>query len=369
MEAVLDDAALEEAVVAIAGRRARAAAGEGLRRHAAAVRRARSSPRPPRPAPEVACDFWAQFEQFERLEELRQFRPALYRRCRAGCRLRVRRTRVPRSRIRPRSRPHDHQPVGAGGASRRRDRRQRAARARHAARGGPRVGALRADHRRRPARTTSGRSRDPARAARRRHDLSLRAAVADDRGVRAARRRAGAAVSQHHAGGVLRAVRRRRCSAWRRSAAQELATLVGRVDLALGDSEFNRQELEALGFAPTGVLPIAVDTARITDAPRRPGAREDSRRRPDQHPVRRPDRAEQADRGSHPAGRALQALRRQLLPVHLRRPLRRRAALLRADPGADRRVPDAARPLLVHRPGARRGPRAPTTAGPTSTSR
>jgi L-malate glycosyltransferase len=50
----------------------------------------------------------------------------------------------------------------------------------------------------------------------------------------------------------------------------ELRTLVGRVDLALGDSEFNRQELEELGFAPTGVLPIAVNTARITGAPRRP---------------------------------------------------------------------------------------------------
>jgi glycosyltransferase involved in cell wall biosynthesis len=34
---------------------------------------------PPRPAPEVVWDFWAQFDQFERLEELRQFRPALYR--------------------------------------------------------------------------------------------------------------------------------------------------------------------------------------------------------------------------------------------------------------------------------------------------
>ena len=43
-------------------------------------------------------------------------------------------------------------------------------------------------------------------------------------------------------------------------ARQELATLVGRVDLALGVSEYNRQELEALGFAPTGVLPLAVDT-------------------------------------------------------------------------------------------------------------
>ena len=51
---------------------------------------------------------------------------------------------------------------------------------------------------------------------------------------------------------------------------RELATLAGRVDLALGDSEFNRQELEALGFSPTGVMPIAVDTARITNAPPRP---------------------------------------------------------------------------------------------------
>ncbi|HVL66661.1 MAG TPA: glycosyltransferase family 4 protein [Vicinamibacterales bacterium] len=51
---------------------------------------------------------------------------------------------------------------------------------------------------------------------------------------------------------------------------RELKTLAGRVDLALGDSDFNRQELEELGFAPTGVMPIAVDTARITGAPRRP---------------------------------------------------------------------------------------------------
>ena len=50
----------------------------------------------------------------------------------------------------------------------------------------------------------------------------------------------------------------------------ELRTLVGRVDLALGDSEFNRQELERLGFAPTGVLPIAVNIERLANAPRRP---------------------------------------------------------------------------------------------------
>jgi L-malate glycosyltransferase len=51
---------------------------------------------------------------------------------------------------------------------------------------------------------------------------------------------------------------------------RELATLAGRVDLALGDSEFNRQELESLGFERTGVMPIAVNTARITNAPPRP---------------------------------------------------------------------------------------------------
>jgi len=51
---------------------------------------------------------------------------------------------------------------------------------------------------------------------------------------------------------------------------RELATLAGHVDLALGDSEYNRQELVALGFAPTGVMPIAVDLSRITGAPERP---------------------------------------------------------------------------------------------------
>ncbi len=50
----------------------------------------------------------------------------------------------------------------------------------------------------------------------------------------------------------------------------ELATLAGRVDLALGDSEYNRQELEALGFGRTGVFPIAVDTSRITRPADRP---------------------------------------------------------------------------------------------------
>jgi glycosyltransferase involved in cell wall biosynthesis len=53
-------------------------------------------------------------------------------------------------------------------------------------------------------------------------------------------------------------------------ARRELATLVGRVDIALGVSEFNRRELEALGFSPTGVLTLALDLSRLLNAPRRP---------------------------------------------------------------------------------------------------
>ncbi|HZR25439.1 MAG TPA: glycosyltransferase [Vicinamibacterales bacterium] len=51
---------------------------------------------------------------------------------------------------------------------------------------------------------------------------------------------------------------------------EELKTLVGNVDVALGDSEYNRQELVELGFDRTGVFPIAVDTSRITQAASRP---------------------------------------------------------------------------------------------------
>ncbi len=40
---------------------------------------------------------------------------------------------------------------------------------------------------------------------------------------------------------------------------RELKTFKNRCELALGDSEFNRQELESLGFPQTGVLPIIID--------------------------------------------------------------------------------------------------------------
>ena len=46
----------------------------------------------------------------------------------------------------------------------------------------------------------------------------------------------------------------------------EILRLAGRTDVALGDSEFNRQELEAFGFTNTGVFPIAVDVDRIRRA-------------------------------------------------------------------------------------------------------
>jgi L-malate glycosyltransferase len=47
----------------------------------------------------------------------------------------------------------------------------------------------------------------------------------------------------------------------------ELSSLHDHVDLALGDSEFNRRELEEAGFRSTGVLPILLDFARYGDEP------------------------------------------------------------------------------------------------------
>jgi glycosyltransferase involved in cell wall biosynthesis len=51
---------------------------------------------------------------------------------------------------------------------------------------------------------------------------------------------------------------------------RELAGLADATDVALGDSEYNRRELDALGFRRTGVFPIAVDLARLTGAPPHP---------------------------------------------------------------------------------------------------
>jgi glycosyltransferase involved in cell wall biosynthesis len=54
------------------------------------------------------------------------------------------------------------------------------------------------------------------------------------------------------------------------SGRHDLAGLAAVADLALGDSEYNRRELERMGFRHTGVLPIALDLARLTTAPRHP---------------------------------------------------------------------------------------------------
>ena len=48
---------------------------------------------------------------------------------------------------------------------------------------------------------------------------------------------------------------------------RELASFAPRSVLGLGDSEFNRKELEATGFRPTGVLPIVLDWSRYDEPP------------------------------------------------------------------------------------------------------
>lgn len=53
----------------------------------------------------------------------------------------------------------------------------------------------------------------------------------------------------------------------------EMRLFAGKVNLALGDSEFNRLELERAGFGPTGVLPILTDLAKF-DVPGDPVVRD-----------------------------------------------------------------------------------------------
>jgi glycosyltransferase involved in cell wall biosynthesis len=48
---------------------------------------------------------------------------------------------------------------------------------------------------------------------------------------------------------------------------EQLGSLAAHVDLGLADSEYNRRELEALGFRRTGVLPVYLDFRRYREPP------------------------------------------------------------------------------------------------------
>jgi glycosyltransferase involved in cell wall biosynthesis len=48
---------------------------------------------------------------------------------------------------------------------------------------------------------------------------------------------------------------------------RELGFYGSRCELALGDSEYNRQELEAIGFPATGVLPVVPDFSHLSGEP------------------------------------------------------------------------------------------------------
>ena len=78
MDGILDSPDIEDAIVAsqdaALARLLRKDFGGTLLRFVDQIRAT-----PPRPAPEVPYDFWPMFDQAERLEELRQFRPAIYR--------------------------------------------------------------------------------------------------------------------------------------------------------------------------------------------------------------------------------------------------------------------------------------------------
>jgi glycosyltransferase involved in cell wall biosynthesis len=47
----------------------------------------------------------------------------------------------------------------------------------------------------------------------------------------------------------------------------EIKLFLDKVDLALGDSEFNRKELESLGYTNTGVLPLLIDYSKFDGKP------------------------------------------------------------------------------------------------------
>ena len=82
----------------------------------------------------------------------------------------------------------------------------------------------------------------------------------------------------------------------------DLKSLSASADLALGDSDYNRRELETLGLSLDGRLPHRAEPGPHHEGAAAPGALEDPGRRADELPVRGPHGPEQADRGHHPPG-------------------------------------------------------------------
>ena len=223
-----------------------------------------------------------------------------------------------------------------------------------AARARPRVGDLRADGGRRAAR------RDPAvrRPAARGGDLTIFHFALPSPMTDAFARLPRGRVLQYHnvtPGAFLRAVRPGvfRLAALGRAGARDARRADRR-----GARRLRVQPARARGARLRQHRRVP-DRRRLRSDPARAaaaGARAGAVRRPAELPVRRPHRPEQEDRGPHPAGGALQALRRHGVPVHVRRQDRRHSALLRHGARAARRVSDAGRPFHLHRAGPGRGP-------------
>jgi hypothetical protein len=82
---------------------------------------------------------------------------------------------------------------------------------------------------------------------------------------------------------------------------EEIARLAGRTDAALGDSEFNRHELESLGFSNYRCLSHCRRSRPHRSRGISTGSGTSPDRRVDEFPVRRPHRPQQEDRRPHPA--------------------------------------------------------------------
>ncbi len=257
-------------------------------------------------------------------KQLRLYRPAIYK-------------ALPEER--PRALVYDCEPVGACRPSWRRHRRQRQTGARSAADAGTSVRAVRVDDRRR---SRGGRAsvRRSGRAPRRSHHLPLRAAVADDLGVRRLAARTRPPISQRDAGGIL-------CALRPGTVPPGGARAPGAVDAGrIRRPRARRFRIQPQGARDPRVLAdrrVSHRRRHVAHHPSRRAARarRDSRRWAGEFSVRWSNRAEQEDRGSHSTGRMLQALRGRVLSLHLRRPLRRGATVLFDDSRAHDGVPPA----------------------------